>query len=153
MSLASKLRVAPRVAYALPWVVRARWKVRRIADLDALLAAHDYPPLVRPSRRRSVDALRRGVDGALRLVGPRQDHCVPRGLALFALLTRHGYPTVFVSGVQRRGPDLRGHAWVLVDGIAVEAPGAADGLAAFTEQFRYPGRSCGAATSSLRGGG
>ena len=137
MSVASKVRAAPRVADALPWVVRARWKIRRTSDLDSLLAAHDFGPVVRASRRRSVESLRRGVDGALRLVGPREDHCVPRGLALFALLTRHGYSAVFVSGVRRVGPDLRGHAWVLVDGVAVEGPRGAVGLDAFAEQFRY----------------
>ena len=137
MSVGSKLRAAPGVAYALPWVVRARWKTRRTSDLDSLLAAHDSPVVVRRPRRRTVDALRRAVDGALRVVGPREDHCVPRGLALFALLTRHGHPAVFVSGVRRVGRDLRGHAWVLVDGIAVEAPRHAEGLGAFREQFRY----------------
>jgi hypothetical protein len=79
------------------------------------------------------------VDGALRVVGPHEDHCVPRGLALFALLTRHGHRAVFVSGVRRVGTELRGHAWVLVDGEAVETPPAAVALAAFREQFRYVG--------------
>jgi hypothetical protein len=33
-----------------------------------------------------VPHIRRGVDGALRVVGPHHEHCVPRALALFGAL-------------------------------------------------------------------
>lgn len=142
MTVRSKLQAAPAVARALPWVVRARWKIRRTPDLASLLVAHDMRSAAsRPAR--SVDSLRRGVDGALRVIGPREEHCVPRGLALMALLTRQGERVVFVSGVRRDGADLRGHAWVLVDGVPVEAEGGEASLAGFREQFRYESRGPG----------
>lgn len=139
MSARSKLRAVPGVVRALPWVVRARWRLRTMTDLRAVLRAHDRTPVVTPTLAPSVDSVRRGVDGALRIVGPREAHCVPRGLALFAMLTRAGYAAEFVSGVRRVGPDLQGHAWVLVDGEPVETEVARAELANYREQFRYGG--------------
>ena len=66
--------------------------------------------------------MRRGVDGALRIVGPHDDHCVPRAGALRAA-QKAGYDVVFVSGVRKDGGHLRGHAWVLVDDRPWSAPG------------------------------
>ena len=134
MSVASKLTAVPDVARALPWVARAKWRLRQTRDLRELVAAHDRS--VHPGRARSIPHLRRGVDGALRIVGPHEEHCVPRALALFALLTRAGYNAEFVSGVRKVGDDVRGHAWVLVDDQPVERHGALDPRATYREQFR-----------------
>ena len=133
MTVASKLAAVPDVARALPWVVRAKWRLRRTRDLRELVAAHDYS--ADPGRARSIPHLRRGVDGALRIVGPHEAHCVPRALALFALLTRAGHDAVFVSGVQKVGDRVLGHAWVLVDGQPVERPGAPDPRGVYREQL------------------
>jgi hypothetical protein len=130
-----RLVAAPDVLRALPWVMRAKWRLRRTRDLRDLVAEHDYSATP-PKRPRSIDKIRRGVDGSLRIVGPREDHCVPRALALFALLTRAGYRAVFVSGVRKVGADLRGHAWVLVDGSAVERTTTLELHARYREQFR-----------------
>jgi hypothetical protein len=129
--------VIPLALRALPWVIRARVALRRTRDLHRLLADHDIEPRAARSRHVPADSLRRGVDAALRLVGPRQDACVPRSLALFALLSRHGYPAVFVSGVRLVGSGLVGHAWVLVDELPLEAPDARKLLATFREQLRF----------------
>jgi hypothetical protein len=132
----SKLLGAGRAVRAAPWVIAARWRLRRTTDLRVLLDQHDLAP----RRARSpiaVESLRRGTDAALRLVGPKTDHCVPRGLALFAQLTRHGYGATFVSGVRRTDGSLEGHAWVLVDGEPVEAQGSPDPASIYAEQFRY----------------
>lgn len=137
MSARSKLRAVPGVARALPWLIRARWRLRTTTDLREVLQVHDRTPAVAPKSPPSMEALRRGVDGALRIVGPREAHCVPRGLALFAILTKAGYPAVFVSGIRRAGPDLQGHAWVLVHGEPVETEAARAELASYREQFRY----------------
>jgi hypothetical protein len=140
MSIASKLTAVPDVARALPWVVRAKWRIRRTRDLRLLVREHDYSTGP-PSRARSIPHIRRGVDGALRIVGPREAHCVPRALALFALLTRTGYGAVFVSGVHTEAGALRGHAWVLVDDRPVERPGSTDPLATYREQLRIASRN------------
>ena len=135
MSAVSKLTAVPDVARALPWVVRAKWRLRRTQDLRQLVHQHDLSA-TRAGRARSIPHIRRGVDGALRIVGPREAHCVPRALALFALLTRAGYGAVFVSGVRTEGGAVRGHAWVLVDDHAVEAPGTGAALGGYREQMR-----------------
>jgi hypothetical protein len=134
VSVVARVTAVPDVARALPWLLRARWRMRRTRDLRALVAEHDWS--ARPRRARSVPSLRRGVDGALRIVGPHDEHCVPRALALFALLTRAGYDAVFVSGVRKVGDDLHGHAWVLVDDRPLEAPTVHDPRATYREQFR-----------------
>ena len=138
MSAVTKLTAVPDVALALPWVVRARWRLRRTRDLRVLVAAHDYS--THRGRARSVPQVRRGVDGALRVVGPHEEHCVPRALALFALLTRAGYDAVFVSGVRKVGDGIHGHAWVLVDDRPIERPGLQDPRATYREQFRIAAR-------------
>lgn len=150
MSARSKLRAVPGVARALPWVVRARWRLRATPDLREVLKAHDRTPPVAPTPPPSIEALRRGVDGAIRVVGPREAHCVTRGLALFAMLTKAGYPAVFVSGVRRAGPELQGHAWVLVDGEPVETEVARAELANYREQFRFGSGGKGGGGRTLR---
>ncbi len=122
---------------ALPSVIRARVALRRTRDLQQLLAEHDIAPRPARSRQPPAESLRRGVDAALRLVGPPRDACVPRSLALFALLSRHGYPAVFVSGVRRVESGLVGHAWVLVGDVPLETPDGCERLAAFREQLRF----------------
>ena len=135
MSVVGKVVAGPDVARALPWVVRAKRKLRQTRDLRALVAEHDRSS--KPGGQvRSLRHFRRGVDGALRIVGPREAHCVPRALALFALVTRAGYRAVFVSGVRKVGDDVRGHAWVLVDDRPVEDAANRETLAVYREQFR-----------------
>lgn len=87
-----------------------------------------------------MDELRHATDVAVRLVGPRQKECLPRALTLFSLLTRHGYPAEFVSGVRRNGADLTGHAWVEMGGMPVEAPGASHASTGYRELIRIPSR-------------
>lgn len=116
---------------ALPWVLRARRAVRRSGDLPTLLGGFDGAPRGQP---RPVGSAGRGVDAALRIVGPRHHACVPRSLALLGLLSSRGQAATLVSGV-RRGPEgVVSHAWVLVDGVPVGEPA---GLAGYVEHFRY----------------
>jgi len=139
VSVVNRLTGIPDVTRALPWIARARWRLRRTRDLRELVAAHDRSGS--PGRARSVAHIRRGVDGALRIVGPHNEHCVPRALALFALLTQAGYDAVFVSGVRKVGDDVHGHAWVLVDDRPLERPGLVDPRVTYREQFRIASRS------------
>ena len=132
-----KARVIPLALRALPYVVWARVALRRTIDLNRLLAEHDIQPCARGSEQPSVESLRRGVDAVLRVMGPRRDACVPRSLALFALLSRYGYPAAFVSGVRMGESGLVGHAWVLVGDVPLEPPAARMLLATFREQLRF----------------
>lgn len=88
-----------------------------------------------------MDELRRGTDAAIRLIGPRQQHCVPRALTLFALLTREGHQPDFVGGVRREDGRLTGHAWVEIHREAVEAPGHHEMSTMYREQLRVPSRT------------
>jgi hypothetical protein len=133
----------PSMAVGLPWLIRARWLLGRTPDVRLLLARHDMRPVRYRRTRPAPESLRRGVERSLRIVGPKVDGCVPRSLALFALLSRHGYPATFVSGVQRCDGQVRGHAWVLLDDAPLEGPAAQEDprtrqlLAAFREQLRF----------------
>jgi hypothetical protein len=55
---------------------------------------------------------------------PWQPRCLPRALALQALLTRAGVPADLRLGVRKRGPHLDAHAWVECGGVPLE-PAAA----------------------------
>jgi hypothetical protein len=131
-----KVRLIPLALRALPMVIRAKIALKRTTDLNLLLVDHDIEPRRSKCRQVPVESLRRGVDAALRLVGPRQNACVPRALALFALLSRYGYAAVFVSGVRMAESGLTGHAWVLVDELPL-APDEQTLLATFREQLRF----------------
>lgn len=136
-----------RVARALPWLIRARWLTSRTPDVRELIAAHDRRPRRTGRSSPSVDDLRRGTDGAIGLIGPREKHCLARALTLFALLTREGHEPEFVSGIRRDDSRLVGHAWVEIDGNAVEASGHPAMSTMYREHLRVPsanrsGASC-----------
>ena len=129
-TLAAALRV-------MPTVLRVKRLLASEPDLGAILDLLDGTPR---AQQRAPDDLRqlvRGVGGALFLVGPRRDACVPRSLALFSLLTERGYPASFVSGIARQGNQLSGHAWVTIDGKVVPGSGDDEARNRYTENFRY----------------
>ena len=102
------------------------------------LATSSPRTTTRPNRAEPDPSLASsaGVDGALRIVGPHEDHCVPtRTRAVRAVDTRRGRSNV-VSGVRKVGDDVDGHAWVLVDDRPIEGPGRQDPRATYREQFR-----------------
>lgn len=107
--------------------VRA-WVYLLIADL----ALRVLPvPRVEPLLRRLGGRSRREGDACrlARLVGAASRHhlwpmtCLPRSLALQALLRRHGIETDLRIGVRREAGELRAHAWVEQAGSPVGEPG------------------------------
>lgn len=68
------------------------------------------------------------ADGLAHLVGIAGRHhfhpmtCLPRSLALQALLRRHGIESDLRIGVRREAGELRAHAWVEHDGGPVGEP-------------------------------
>ncbi|HSE59644.1 MAG TPA: lasso peptide biosynthesis B2 protein [Nitrospiraceae bacterium] len=46
-------------------------------------------------------------------------NCLPRAVALYRLARASGFPVRFQCGVQRRGTQLGGHAWLLMEDRAL----------------------------------
>ncbi len=132
----SVLRSLPWIIRTMPAVLRARARLRGTRDIRAVLVEHDRATR-RQRRAMSPEELRIGVDRSLRIIGPRVDGCVPRSLALFALLSERGERATFVSGVRREGETLKGHAWILLDGVPLEAPETRQLLAEYREQLAF----------------
>ena len=131
-------------ARVLPAVVRAKRLLRAERDIGDLMSKLDVAPSGHPAGGLEVGDLLADVRRALRLIGPRQDACLPRSLALFSLLTDRGYPVSFVSGIRRDGERLAGHAWLIVNGQRIEATDDHDATSRFEENFRYDNRALGA---------
>ena len=103
-----------------PGVLRILYLMRRHKNLHALFARLEQPiRLYRFHGRRTNRQIVRGIAGCLWLLGVRRGWaCVPRSLAIFAALKNNGQPVVFCSGFRRHrvGKEIRGHAWVELDG-------------------------------------
>ena len=52
---------------------------------------------------------------------PRRDNCLEHSLILYRYLSRLDADPHLVAAMQRREGDMRGHAWVTVDGVPVGA--------------------------------
>jgi hypothetical protein len=115
-------RTARNVALALPTLFAVHRALARETDITALLDR--LTPRSAPAGQGSARLRQRLVQGVrwgVRLFprNPRGD-CLLRSLALYALLRRHGWPAVFVSGVRREGAEVVGHAWVELDGRVLD---------------------------------
>jgi hypothetical protein len=82
--------------------------------------------------------LKRSTHLALMILGPRQDACVPRSLALYLALHQRNIKVQFVSGIRRVQGKLVGHAWLEWQGRPLEGFGDHDAPETFKENFRYP---------------
>ena len=121
---------------ALPALLRAKRRVGSNSSMEALVRPLDPPT---PRRRRvfvSTDDLDWGLRAALQVLGPRSDACVPRGLAMFGLLSARRRPAAFVSGVGRADGNLVGHAWVLTPDRTYDE----DRTGTFEINYRYENR-------------
>lgn len=95
-------------------LLRARWVLRRQGLLPALRRFATGPLGVR--RELSPDAL---VGLAWRLSGWLRLSCLPRSLALVALLRGRGVDAALRIGVAKEAGLTRAHAWVEIDGAVV----------------------------------
>jgi hypothetical protein len=121
---------------------RVRRQLRRIDDLRVLVAELDDTAGTKAIRDdASSTQLVRATDRSLRLLGPRIDSCVPRSLTLLVLWSRRGRPASFVSGVNRDGGELRGHAWLEAPDLDARLGGQVESPAPYAEIFRYASRS------------
>jgi hypothetical protein len=106
-----RARVA-EVLRALAFEVAARWQLRHRSLLQAtrwIMPVAPKPPA--PTHGRDA-ALRRivGAFGAVNLILPERDRCLPRALAVQAACRRRGIAAKLVFGV-RQAP-FGAHAWV-----------------------------------------
>ena len=141
----SALRLLPirivATAIALPTVWRVKRKLESTPDILQVLESLDVPSRTRrPRPNLSPRDLLRGVRGALIILGPREDACVPRSMALFALLSERGHPATVVSGVRREDSELVGHCWVLVTDRPLEGSGDHAAPDCYEQNLRYENR-------------
>jgi hypothetical protein len=61
--------------------------------------------------------------------------CLRQALALYAVLTRMGYPVAIYFGVRKEGGELHGHSWVTFQGTPVAERTRID---FFTTVYAYP---------------
>jgi Uncharacterised nucleotidyltransferase/Transglutaminase-like superfamily len=116
--LLARLPRLPRMLLRLAWTLPdalAVWRMLRVPGDPRLLPAAFVldagQPL--PSHQRVRDLVL-SAGRVTHLLYPRsQGRCVPRSLATYRALLRHGFPAVYVSGVRRTpGGQIEGHAWV-----------------------------------------
>ncbi|HEY9515049.1 MAG TPA: lasso peptide biosynthesis B2 protein, partial [Gemmatimonadaceae bacterium] len=74
------------------------------------------------------------------LLFPRnpEGDCVLRSLAICHAMWREGWPAHFVSGVRREGGELKGHAWVELDGRVIAALCEATNRDRYAVLLEYP---------------
>jgi hypothetical protein len=104
--------------------------------LDTLLT--ELSGRTRPVSRLPLDLIERDVRRAERLLALSKqlsDTCLYRALARYAVLSKAGFPAVFLMGLPRGGGDEPGHAWVEVFGQPFAETRSVAELAV---TFRYP---------------
>jgi hypothetical protein len=131
-------------------VLRAvRRQMRRIDDLRVLVDELDRSAGVDPADDgAAAPQMVIAVDRSIRVLGPRQNACIPRSLMLMVLWSRRGRPATFVSGVKRDGGTLRGHAWIEAPDLDAALGGRATPAESFSEIFRQSNRRVPTHTSS-----
>jgi hypothetical protein len=139
-----KINLALETIYGLtimlPTVFRVKQVLKRELDLGAIFQKLErfYPCKTKIDTIALIRSKRRGVKFALLILGPRENACVPRSLALFLTLRQNNIPVVFVSGVRRTKGKLEGHAWVEWLGRPLDGFGDHNAPQMFKENYRYP---------------
>jgi hypothetical protein len=80
----------------------------------------------------------RAARDALWVLGKRERSCLPRSFTVFALLKAMRQQPVIVTGVIRIAGELKGHAWVELEGQPIPGSGDEQSPAQFRENLRYP---------------
>ncbi len=129
-------RVLGALELTLFRLLAPRWFAQK--PLDALLAEQWRPslsPALIELRALEVDVAR--VEALLGRAPFLAGSCLYRALARYALLRRRGYDACFVLGVDARGLEQPGHAWVEV---GARPFAESDDLSRYRVTFRYPAR-------------
>ncbi len=69
---------------------------------------------------KPLDVVLAAISTSQRIVGRLRgvpDTCLYRSLARYALLRRAGHPVRFVMALDRKAPEVVGHAWLELDGV------------------------------------
>ncbi len=120
-------------------VLRVKTLMRQHTDLQIIMKLNEPLLNLKPNRTGlRMAKIARGVSWAFRILGPRIDACVPRSLCLYNALKAEGHRVEFVSGVKRINNQLKGHAWVELNGFPLEVFGDIQASLMFKENFRYP---------------
>jgi Transglutaminase-like superfamily len=94
--------------------------------------------LAHPRASWSAPRVVRAARDALWLLGKREHSCLPRSFTVFALLKAMGEQPVIVTGVMRAAGELKGHAWVELEGQPIPGSGDESSPTHFRENLRYP---------------
>jgi Transglutaminase-like superfamily len=94
--------------------------------------------LTHPRAVWSAPRVVRAARDALWLLGKREHSCLPRSFTVFALLKSMGEQPVIVTGVMRAAGELKGHAWVELEGRPIPGSGDEFSPSHFRENLRYP---------------
>ncbi len=125
----------------IPNLLRVKALMRQETNLRTIMERNEPKQRLHPdSSMGRISRVIRGLSWALRFLGPRIDACVPRSLCLYHALKAEGHRVEFVSGIKRINNQLKGHAWVELNGFPLEAFGDIQASLMFKENFRYPAR-------------
>src|SRR5688572_5377660 len=99
---------------ALAWLLLARLSLA-LLPLNRALGVMDV-------KRGTASVDPREVAWAIHAVARRipGTHCLPRSLALHAMLRRGGHASALRIGVRRAGAGIAAHAWVTCGGRAID---------------------------------
>jgi hypothetical protein len=111
------------------------------SSLDGLLARLSRRRGRAPGDLEVLEGDVRFAEALLSRVPGLHDTCLYRALGRYALLERRGHAPRFVLGIDARGIEVPGHAWVEVGDRPFAEP---DGVARYRVTFCYPSPPFGA---------
>jgi len=118
MSARQRMRTAVTILRLLPHYLRFA-RLRTSVPLDQLVEdAASFGQTARP-RREEEARIVACILRLHRLVGGRDDDCLPRSLLLYRELSRLGADPVLSVGFREDGGQIAGHAWVELRGHVV----------------------------------
>ena len=95
----------------------------RVAPLPRVLRYLHSECISHSRDRASLEALAYYTDRWLTLFPANaKGNCFPRSLTLYRFARRLGFPVSFLCGVRRAGPNLEGHAWLMLNGVPFLEP-------------------------------
>lgn len=91
-------------------------RVRKNSLPDLLRSLTPARPAARPVTLTSVEQSLLAAEGILERVPLLPDGCLYRALARYAVLRSAGHQARFVMGILPKSDDIKGHAWVELEG-------------------------------------
>jgi hypothetical protein len=124
-------RVLPIARRAVAELASNHTAFEMIQNLESWGLAH-------PRASWSASRVVRAARDALWMLGKREHSCLPRSFTVFALLKSMGEQPVLVTGVMRAAGELKGHAWVELEGRPIPGSDDESSPTHFRENLRYP---------------